>query len=261
LTACSTCANGIFWNTSTAAAPLARGFVFGVTDQGSTSNYNTALGFRALDTANAPFSGAGYNTAMGYNAASNLASGGSYNTVVGTYAMQTATTGNRNTVVGYAAAASLTTGTNNTVIGNGAATAAATSSNTVTLGNGSIGVIRAQVQTLTSLSDARDKTNITALPIGLEFINSLNPVKFTWQMREPNEVKDGTEEAGFIAQELQAAQETADAPYLDLVYDDNPDRLEASPGKLLPVLVRAIQELSAKNNELEQRLSQLESNP
>jgi hypothetical protein len=150
----------------------------------------------------------------------------------------------------------LNTGSNNTVIGFNAAPAAIGSSNTITLGNSSITTIRAQVNTITLLSDARDKTAITALPVGLDFVNSLNPVKFTWQMREPNEVKDGTSEAGFIAQDLKAAQENAGAAdYLGLVYEDNPEKLEASPGKLIPVLVKAIQELSAKVDELEAKLA------
>jgi hypothetical protein len=80
-------------------------------------------------------------------------------------------------------------------------------------------------------------------------------------MREPNEVKDGTSEAGFIAQELQAAQEAAGAAnYLGLVYDENPERLEASAGKLLPVLVKAIQELSAKVDSLQTELNTLKAN-
>jgi hypothetical protein len=75
-------------------------------------------------------------------------------------------------------------------------------------------------------------------------------------MREPNEVKDGTSEAGFIAQELQAAQEAAGAAdYLGLIYDENPEKLEASAGKLIPVLVKAIQELSAKVETLEAKLA------
>jgi hypothetical protein len=79
-------------------------------------------------------------------------------------------------------------------------------------------------------------------------------------MREPNEVKDGTSEAGFIAQDLQAAQAAAGAGYLGLVYDEDPEKLEASAGKLIPVLVKAIQELSAQNKDLESRLAKLEAN-
>jgi hypothetical protein len=147
-------------------------------------------------------------------------------------------------------------GDNNTVLGNGAANVSG-ASNSVTLGNTNISVIRAAVTSITAISDARDKTDVTALPVGLDFINSLNPVKFTWQMREPNEVKDGTSEAGFIAQDLQAAQEAVGANYLGLVYDENPERLEASAGKLVPVLVKAIQELSEEVNNLKEELNKL----
>jgi len=52
---------------------------------------------------------------------------------------------------------------------------------------------------------------------------------------------------GFIAQELQAV----DDDFLRLVYDANPDKLEASYGRLVPVLVKAVQELSAKVTALE----------
>jgi len=38
---------------------------------------------------------------------------------------------------------------------------------------------------------------------------------------------------------------------LDLVLDDNPNKLEANYGNLIPVLVKAIQELSAKVTALE----------
>ena len=64
--------------------------------------------------------------------------------------------------------------------------------------------------------------------------------------------KDGTIRAGFIAQELQEAQSGAE--YLDLVMDENPEKLEAKQGKLIPVLVKAIQELSAENTALKARL-------
>ena len=87
------------------------------------------------------------------------------------------------------------------------------------------------------------------LPEGLAFIDSLKPVKFQWQTREGIE-KDGTYEAGFIAQDLQSAQQDADADYLGLVMDENPDRLEASYGKLVPMLVKAIQELKSEVEQL-----------
>jgi hypothetical protein len=194
------------------------------------------------------------STALGYLALSGLTTGLN-NTALGSEAGRSLSTGTGNVFVGTLAGCTLTTGNNNIVIGNGANAATTTVSNTVTLGNSAVTTIRAAVTTITAISDARDKTDIVTLPVGLDFVNSLNPVKFTWQQREPNEVKDGTSEAGFIAQELQAAESQYSADYLGLVYDENPEQLEASPGKLIPVLVKAIQELSAKVAELEEKLA------
>ena len=134
-------------------------------------------------------------------------------------------------------------------LGYNALGASATSSNTITLGNSSIATIRAQVTTITSLSDCRDKTNICGLPIGLEFVRALRPVKFDWNMRDGAKV--GIPEAGFIAQELDAVQEQFGASdYLSLILKDNLDRLEATPGKLLPVLVQAVKELADEVDRL-----------
>jgi len=76
----------------------------------------------------------------------------------------------------------------------------------------------------------------------------LLPRQFKWQTRDGNG-KDGLIRAGFIAQELQEAQKDFD--FLDLVMDNNPDKLEAKQEHLIPVLVKAIQELSAKVTALE----------
>lgn len=46
---------------------------------------------------------------------------------------------------------------------------------------------------------------------------------------------------------------------MKLVHDENPERLEATPGNLLPVLVNAIKELSTKNDALEARIATLEA--
>ena len=83
----------------------------------------------------------------------------------------------------------------------------------------------------------------------------MRPVKFKWATRNGN-IKDGKIRAGFIAQELQSAQ--TDCDYLDLVMDSNPERLEAKQEHLIPVLVQAVKELSAKNEALEARIKTLE---
>jgi len=227
---------------------------------------NTAVGASAL---NSNTTGAG-NTAIGRGALrDNLTASNS--TAAGNDAL-ILSTGANNTAIGSAAGYGVgtdsnTTGSNYTFIGFRAVGAAATDSNVITLGNSSITTLRCQVTTITSLSDARDKTNIAPLAFGLDLINALNPVSFTWNMRqpapkdgEPVEVygKVGIPEIGFIAQELQAAQQSVGVTIPGLVSTSNPDRLEAAPGTLLPVLVKAVQELSAQVTALQAQVAALQ---
>jgi len=161
------------------------------------------------------------------------------------------TTGSYNLAVGYFANNLTTTGTNTTCVGYDADPSSATVSNEITLGNSNISSLRCADTSISSLSDARDKTDVVDLPVGLDFINTLRPVKFKWQTREGVPSKDGTVRAGFIAQDLQSAQNDSEADYLDLVLDSNPDKLEAKYGKLVPVLVQAIKELSTQVKQLQ----------
>ena len=248
---------------------------------------NLAVGFNSLkvNTTGASNTGFGSNTLLNSTTGgSNTACGGSalfsnatnsHNTAVGTAALyQTTaddntglgrsagffvTTGTQNTLIGRSAGSSgtnnLTTGSNNTIIGYSAEASSASVSNTITLGNSSIATLRCQVTTITSLSDARDKTNVADLSAGLGFVNALRPVSFDWNMRDGGKV--GQNDTGFIAQELQAAQAIAGVNIPGLVFDDNPEKLEAGYGKLLPVMVKAIQELSAKIDALQAEITQL----
>ena len=128
----------------------------------------------------------------------------------------------------------------------------------------STAALRCNVTTITSLSDARDKKNIRDLPLGLDFLMSVQPRLFNWDRREWYEdgKSDGSKmqkqpTAGFIAQELDEVQTDADATWLNLVLKSNTDRLEATPGNLLPILVKAIQELKQENNSLKNELESL----
>jgi hypothetical protein len=64
-------------------------------------------------------------------------------------------------------------------------------------------------------------------------------------------------EMGFIAQDLQQVQKDTGIIVPGLVYDVNPDRLEAAYGRLFPLLVKSVQELSTKVKSLETRLNEL----
>ena len=79
----------------------------------------------------------------------------------------------------------------------------------------------------------------------------MKPVKFEWKTRDGN-IKDGTCEAGFIAQDLQQLQKDTDTDYLKLVMDSNPDRLEA--------LRKARTNLGSRIQELKSEVEQLKAN-
>ena len=198
----------------------------------------------------------GSNTAVGYQALFSNTTG-SYNTANGVYALLSNTTGSQNTANGLNAGYGVgtnpnTTGSNNTFIGNESVGASSTASNVITLGNGSITTLRCQVTTITALSDERDKKNIVPLNAGLDFLTRLRPVSFTWNTRD--KAKVDVEDTGFIAQELLAVQEDTGITIPNLVSQENPDKLEAGYGTLIPVLVSAVQELTAMVKQLQDEI-------
>ena len=218
------------------------------------------------------------NVGIGYQSLVTNTSG-RYNTFVGMYTGDAINTGQQNTGIGYQAGTNMTTGNNNTFLGNYAQASSTTVSNEITLGDSNVTSLRCAVTSITSLSDQRDKTEITNLSYGLDFINLLQPREFVWDNRvetrlqqvidengEPVLDEDyepvmetveffsankGKKDFGFIAQEVQVY----DNDTLRLVYEENPDKLEMSYGKLVPILVKAVQELSAEVESLKAQLA------
>jgi trimeric autotransporter adhesin len=164
-------------------------------------------------------------------------------------------TGTQNTIIGGAAGDALTTGANNIIIGYNAAASAVGVNNEITLGDANIAAFRCADDSISTLSDRRDKSNIKDSEFGLDFINSIRPVEFTWDYRPEHmaEAKQGKTRVGFIAQELQEAMPNGENEILDLVYDIDENRIEAKYSKLVPILTKAIQELSAKVKMLENK--------
>ena len=225
-----------------------------------TGGENIAIGKTSMLNSN----GASNCISIGSEALFNNTSG-SFNIAIGRNALRSIYTGGsrNNIAIGHTAGSGLQAfgvgnGENNIIIGYQAQPSNANASNEITLGNSSISVLRCAVTTITSLSDERDKTDIKPLEYGLDFINSLSAKQFTWNQRDEyiTEIDDngdevevlienankGKKDFGFIAQEVQPL----DNDVLRLVYDENPDKLEISYGKLVPILVKAIQELSAE---------------
>ena len=194
------------------------------------------------------------NVAVGYKAL-NQNTTGANNVAVGYGALNLNTTGNQNTVVGTEAGGTLTTGSNNIIIGYYSQPSSATVYNEVTIGSSSNGTYRYYGSSWTNPSDARDKKDIVTLENGLDFVSKLNPVSFVWNMRDGGKVDVPSH--GFIAQELQQVQKDTGLTIPDLVYESNPDRLEAGYSTLLPIMVKSIQELKTEVDSLKAELAAL----
>ncbi len=225
----------------------------------NTGYENTALGTQSLRENTAGYQ----NTAVGYQSLYNNTAGHE-NTAVGHEALFFAT-GNFNTALGYLTGNTVFTGSNLTLIGYNAQATSGSAANQITLGNNQVTSLRCNVTTITSLSDARDKKNITDLSLGINFLMKLKPRLYNWDKREwyDDNVSDGSKmqeapTAGFIAQELDELQRTENAEYLNLVLKDNPEKWEATPGNLFPIVVKAIQDLKSENDELKEKLAGFE---
>jgi hypothetical protein len=212
-----------------------------------------------------------YNTLIGYEAGQALTAGGEYNVVIGSGTEPNGATNDF----------SITIGANAVGSGNSTVFFGQSSSYYVytTFGNG----------TWSQSSDERLKENIADSTAGLSFINDLRPRTFKWRkakdvgsvhLREYEEgsdkyVKgdidnDGTHKTwhGFIAQEVQttinAHSEVKDGNNIvseidvERVPEGETGTLGMSEGDLIPMLTKAIQELSAKNDALEARIATLE---
>jgi len=247
--------------------------------QAGLASYATLVGYRTGSSANgvyATFVGyevartnqGAFNVGIGYRAGENNDTGAN-NVYIGKQAGKANTSGAQKTCVGDTAG-STSTGSNVTLIGYNSQPSAVSVNNEITLGDSNVSTLRCAVTTITSLSDERDKSEIKDLEYGLDFINSLQPREFVWDNRaeikkqdvldengEPSLDDDGNvvtkdvefysankgkKDFGFIAQEVKEL----DNDTLRLVYSENVEKLEMSYGKLVPILVKAMQELKAE---------------
>ena len=241
---------------------------------------NVAIGTEALFNANPSGDVDLQNTAVGYNAGYNLTTG-TDNTLIGTHAASgDSITGVNNTCVGAAAGHALTSGDNNLLLGHDAGRAASpsgnitTSNNIVCLGDDNTNSLFCSDTSISS-SDSRDKADITDFNVGLNWVKDLRPVTYKWDKRswygteeEPYGTPDGSKKEskvniGFLAQEVIEVEkangfgDSADTMLTCNITEDG-QRYGMKYERLVPVLVNAIKELSAKNDALEARIKKLE---
>jgi len=196
----------------------------------TTGSFNTGFGDSVL---RANIAGR-YNTAVGLNA---LISGtASNNTAVGALALRNCTSGSGNIAIGSLTAAEVEAPVFNVT----------TENNRVAIG--STAVTNAYVQVAwTVVSDARDKTNLSAIPHGLDFVKQLKPTAFQFKLNRESEDTNGPLHYGFLAQDILALE----GPDSVIIDSEDPEKLRYNGESLIPVIVQAIQELTAKVEALE----------
>ena len=284
----------------------------GALQRHTTGTRNTAVGARSLDAATTSSD----NTAMGYDALG-VQTTGTENVAVGSYALDATDDGASNTAVGYKAlsancsdsntgigrqAGLLCTGSNNTFLGKDAGSVVSSGSNNMLLGKdaglsgspgGQIGtesnyltladenITHAYVQVdWTIASDQRDKTDFTALDLGLDFVKDLKPVTYKWDKRSKYGDKtaddydlnaqspDGTHkedwlDIGFKAQEVEALEIAAgynksSKTNLTTTLTSDGKQYGIQYNKFVPILVKAIQEQQTLIESLTARITTLE---
>jgi len=258
---------------------------YGALQNNTTASNNTAVGYQAGYTNQTGTFNTFIGQAAGYNS---NGSGNSANTCIGSYAGYNLSTGTGNTFIGsgttYQSGTAITTGSNNTILGayngNLGGLDIRTSNNNIILSDGD-GNIRLWVTgggealfggitdngaynlqcngtgvwgagAYVNGSDERIKDNIQPLNSGLDVVKKLNPVTYkykeTWS-------KDQSTQTGFIAQELLTAlngevyvdgvvQQGGQEGYYSVAYQN-----------IIPILVKAVQELTAEIDSLKAQLN------
>jgi hypothetical protein len=110
----------------------------------------------------------------------------------------------------------------------------------------------------TSISDKRLKTNIIKLDSSIDIIKNLNPVKFNWKYNDfIIDNKQGKEDVGFIAQEIEEIIPLATGEYKVINSEETYKNIKYE--RIIPYLVKSIQELIDKVDKLEQEIVLLKS--
>jgi len=236
---------------------------------------NIAIGQQAIQTATEGL----YNVGVGYYALQALTTG-DYNMAYGNEAGVVITEGVQNVLMGGFAGREITTGDNNICLGYNTGRTGTpggeitTGDNTLRIGNQHIANSHVQVD-WTVASDKRDKTDVKPAKMGLDFVNKLEPVTYHWDKRTKytslddlesgktslsNVVHDGTHkedwtDIGFLAQDVEKLEneyghKLEDKSNLTFKRSDD-DAYGLTYAKFVPILTKAIQELSTKNDSLE----------
>jgi hypothetical protein len=202
---------------------------------------------------------ASYSVAIGSGALGQ--STGEKNVAVGHNALHGVTTGIRNIAIGIDAGNGQTGGNDNVYIGPDCPENAGTSNEVIIWNNSKQARFQGSDTSWSFSSDGRDKTNVEDLTLGLNLISKLKPRKFTWDPRDSKrDAIKGDVRSGFIAQEVLSAVEEVDTERITTIVDTtDSESFLVSESAMVPMLVKAVQELSTKNDELAAEIASLKS--
>ncbi len=223
--------------------------------------YNCAYGFQSLINCVGGVSNCTYGQQSGTNITT-----GSNNVCIGDNTGRAITVANGNVYVGSTAGVNVS-GTDNTGVGFNAGSAAIAQayidahsfgansqpngSHQVTLGSSTITLLRCQQTSITALSDERFKKDIEPLELPATFLDEVQVVAFNWIAED---MGHHGRQVGIIAQQLDALQAKYHVEWLGLVDKSNPDRWEATPGKLLFPLIQRVQKQEQRLKRIEEKL-------
>ena len=108
-------------------------------------------------------------------------------------------------------------------------------------------------------SDGRDKTDVEDSTYGLNIVDNLRPVEFTWNRRpivpgDAENTTNGQRSVGLIAQEVRDSLTEEENKILNLVNDSSEERFHMCYNNLIPILVKAVKDLKAEVDTLKQRM-------
>ena len=256
---------------------------FNTVNGASALYYNTTGNFNTVNGASALY----YNTTGGGNTVNGedalyYNTTGNCNTANGNAALYNNITGNYNTAIGFRADVNTASLNNATAIGS---YARVTSNNQVRIGDTYVNDIGGYVG-WSNISDKRTKKNIRTDVPGLTFINRLQPVTFNLDLdaiddllkidktkrqsedelsqelkdinKKARESKEKKIQTGFIAQDVEEIAKSIGYDFSGVNVDEI-GIYGLRYAEFVVPLVKAVQELSAQNNQLQKQIGELSS--
>jgi hypothetical protein len=246
--------------------------------ENTTGSCNTSHGYYSL-----PFNTTGEgNTANGHGALPDNTTG-SYNTGIGSWVLDDNTTGSFNTALGYYSIVAAGNLNNSMALGY---QVTLTSSNQARIGNSSITSIGGFAD-WTNFSDGRAKKNIRTNVPGLAFINRLQPVTYNLDLaaidgllkidpmgnsnnplakplspelmainKKAREAKEKQLQTGFVAQDVEKIAQSIGYDFSGVDVDEA-GIYGLRYAEFVVPLVKAVQELSEQNDQLQAQVTEL----